>query len=271
MSAPGRTAAWAAPRGRQPSIEFVPIGELLVDDSYQRAIDTLASSKLIERIARGWDWDVFDVLKVSRRPDDLLFVIDGQHRLAAARLRGDIQQLPCVLKRCAGPTEEARLFIESNRGRKAMSRLDDFRAAVGAGNDEAALIERLAAKAGLTIARRASPKNQAPGELAIVAPIRKALHLRGEKVTGDALQLIGDAFPDETIVAAGPMFDALVDILALTEASFDGLFSTLLTGTTLDWSEWAGLSRVSGGKSRTIAMRAAIEYRLGASRLAEAA
>lgn len=257
MNAP----AYAAPRGRQPSIEWVPIAELLIDESYQRTIDTLASKRLIARIAEEWDWDVLDVLKVSRRPDDRSFVVDGQHRRAAAALRGDITQLPCVIKRCGGATDEARLFIASNRGRKTMSVLDDFRAAVGAGDAEAMRIDQLVTSAGLTVSRAQRPKGQAPGELAIVAPIRRALKLRGEPVVRQALTLIGEAFPDETIAAPAPLFLALVDMLALTEVEYDPLFATLLTGTTLDWEEWAGLKKVHGGQSRVIAMRGAIEKR----------
>lgn len=250
--------AYEKPRGRLPTIEYVPLDELRIDDTYQRSIETKASQTLIGSIARGWDWDLFDVLKVSRRPDDSLFVVDGQHRLAAARLRDDISQLPCVLKRCAGPAEEAKLFTAANRGRKQMNRLDDFRAAAAAGDEVAATIERLIAAAGLTIARKTNPKGQAPGELAIVAPIRAALKARGENITGRALQLIGESFPDEVLINPAPLFNALLLILALTDVEYDDLFATLLTGTTADWSEWAKLSTVVGGQSRIAALRTTI-------------
>lgn len=256
------TTKFAQPAGRMPTIEWVPSQELLVDDSYQRSIETKASKSLIEGIARAWDWDLFDVLKVSRRPDDRLFVVDGQHRRAAALLRRDISQLPCVIKRCHGAAEEARLFTAANRGRKAMSRLDDYRAAVAAGDEQAVTIERLITSAGLKMARAASPKGQAPGEIAIIAPIRSALRLRGEAVVGKALTLIGEAFPDEELVATSSIFTALTDLLALTDADPDALFQTLLSGTTKDWEEWAKLPHLRGGKTRDRAMRAEIEVRM---------
>lgn len=261
MAAPRYPAA----RGRLPTIEWVPIDELLIDDSYQRSIDTRASTKLIETIAAEWDWDLFDVLKVSRRPDDTLFVVDGQHRRAAARLRGDITQLPCVLKRCAGPADEAKLFIAANRGRKAMSVLDDYRAAVGAGDEVATKIEEMVTAAGLKMARASSPKGLAPGEIAILAPIRGALKKRGEPVTAKALDLIGAAFPDEVLISASCLFGAPVEILALTEVGEDQLLATLLTGTTKDWEDWAALPALRGGTVRNRAMRAAIERRLVAA------
>jgi hypothetical protein len=53
----------------------------------------VASQALIRQIARHWDWDLCLPLVVSRRADGSLYVIDGQHRLAAARIRGDIDHL----------------------------------------------------------------------------------------------------------------------------------------------------------------------------------
>lgn len=262
-AAGGGIASYALPRGRQPSIEWVPLGELRIDDSYQRSIETDASRKLIRAIAAEWDWDVFDVLKVSRRPDNSLFVIDGQHRRAAAELRGDITQLPCVLKRCAGPAEEARIFIASNRGRKRMSRIDDFRAALGAGDADALAIARLVDAAGLKIARHEQPAHVAPGELMIVGSLRTLFIKHGERALGQALTLIGEAFPDEVLVQPAAMLGAILALLAHERPAIDPdrLFQTLLTGTTQQWSDWANLRMLSGTQSKILALRALVRQR----------
>lgn len=42
--------------GTMPSIEWIQLGRLLVDDSYQRSVDTGPSRALIARIGRAWDW-----------------------------------------------------------------------------------------------------------------------------------------------------------------------------------------------------------------------
>ena len=255
--------AFAPPRGRQPSIEWVPIGELLIDDSYQRSIDTAASQKLIRAIASEWDWDVLDILKVSRRPDDRLFLVDGQHRRAAAVLRNDIPQLPCVLKRCAGPDEEARLFMAANRGRKRMSRLDDFRAALAAGDGDAIAVDRLVTAAELKIASHELAAHVGPGELVNVVGLRNQLRRHGDTVLGDALKLVGEAFPDEVLVAPSAMIGALIDLLKQAPAvDPDRLFATMLTGTTAEWANWAGLSGIrAGGTAQMRALRDVIRHR----------
>lgn len=253
--------AFAPPRGRLPSIEWVPIEDLLIDDSYQRSIETNASRKLIRQIASRWDWDVLDILKVSRRPDDRLFLVDGQHRHAAARLRDDIRQLPCVIKRCAGPAEEAALFQAANRGRKPMSRLDDFRAAVGAGDGEALAVERAVTGAGLSIARHGHPKHLAPGELMCVGALRTLLNRHGEPALAEALRFMGEAFPDEVLVAPAPMVAAIIDVARDKAVDPDRLFQTLLGGTTAEWADWAGLDTITGGVQRFCALRNLIRHR----------
>lgn len=253
---------FAKPRGRQPTIEWVPIDELEIDESYQRSIDTAKSQRLIRAIASHWDWDVFDVLKVSRRPDDRQFVIDGQHRRAAAKLRGDIPQLPCVLKRCADAAEEARLFWEANRGRKAMGRIDDFRAAIVAGDGDALAVERVIMAAGFSIARHEIQQRLAPGEIANVVGMRSLLRRFGEARLGEALTMMGEAFPDEVLVSPTAFAEAIAELLgSRPPIDPDALFQTLLGGTTADWAGWAGIHGIPGGKSKVIALRNVIRHR----------
>src|SRR3546814_134476 len=82
--------------GSPPAPQFAQIDQLLVDDSYQRSIEGGASQRLIVKIAENWDWRLCLPLIVSRR-QGALYVIDGQHRYEAAKLRGDIRDLPIVL------------------------------------------------------------------------------------------------------------------------------------------------------------------------------
>ncbi|CAN7397223.1 MULTISPECIES: ParB N-terminal domain-containing protein [Brucella] len=139
-----------------PSIEWVHVTELTVDSSYQRSIDNDGSRRLIASIAANFDWRLCAPLVVSRRPDGSRVIIDGQHRWAAAVRRGDLLQLPCCLFTYGSPEDEARMFIVANRARKAMNRMDDFHAALAAGDEDALDIRRLVSEAGLAIARSTS-------------------------------------------------------------------------------------------------------------------
>src|SRR3546814_1351725 len=91
-------------------------------------------------------------LIVSRR-QGALYVIDGQHRYEAAKLRGDIRDLPIVLFDFDDPKAEAELFVQANRSRRSMGGLDDHHAAVVAGDSKALAINNVVGNAGLTVGR----------------------------------------------------------------------------------------------------------------------
>jgi hypothetical protein len=144
---------YPAPIGCFPSIEWVHITRLSIDSTYQRSTDNSASRRLIASIAAKFDWRLCAPLVVSRRADDVLTIIDGQHRWMAACQRDDIPQLPCCVFRYENMKEEARMFIVANRARKPINRLDDYYAALAAADEDALEIEQLVRAAGFRMAR----------------------------------------------------------------------------------------------------------------------
>lgn len=105
----GNDAQWPvypAPVGSQPTIEWIHLHRLSIDSTYQRSTDNGASRRLIAGIAARFDWRLCAPLVVSRRADDTLTIIDGQHRWMAACKRDDIPQLPCCLFRYASIQED---------------------------------------------------------------------------------------------------------------------------------------------------------------------
>jgi ParB-like nuclease family protein len=166
---------YSPPAGSQPSIEWIHLGKLSIDDAYQRSTDNEASRRLIASIAAKFDWRLRGPLVVSRRADDTLTIIDGQHRWMAASKRDDIPQLPCCIFRYESTEEEARMFILANRARKPMNRLDDYFAALAAADEDALEIQQLVAEAGLRVARNTSSTAWLPGEVAFTSAIAKSV------------------------------------------------------------------------------------------------
>lgn len=164
--------------GLRPSLENHRIGDLNVDPAYQRSIEGGQSKSLIRKIAMFWDWALFHPLSVARRADGSLWVIDGQHRLAAARLRRDLYDLPCVVGPSRSLADEAASFVAMNIQRRAMTKLDLFKAAV----------------AGENAWRRHG------------APVtRTALRALGEALGGQVLRYAGTIFPGIAAVCAAQM------------------------------------------------------------------
>lgn len=120
---------WAdADRSSPGELRMVPVDELRVDrDSYQRE---LQSDGKRTRLAATFNWVSCGVLIVARRADGTLWIVDGQHRWEAARTRGDIESLPCVIFDIASIQGEAKAFLQSNTERRALRVFEQFRAQV---------------------------------------------------------------------------------------------------------------------------------------------
>lgn len=241
---------FASPKGMPPSIENRHPSELRIDDSYQRSIDTGPSRALIKKIATEWDWRMCMPPVVSKRDDGALYVIDGQHRLAAAMMRGDIQFLPCCVAVYSGVADEAAMFVAMNRARRAMNRLDDFHAAQAGGDKDVLAVAALIEGAGFTVSRRTGSKSWAAGEVAFTSAIAKAHRRHGEAVAADALSLIAEAFPGQRLVVGSSIFTSIIAVLTDRPENFDRA-TLLLALRTFDMDGWASfITKSRGGTDR---------------------
>lgn len=100
----------------------VAIGELVIDDRYQRPLD----ERRIERMARNYDEHLFGVLDVSER-NGKLAVFDGQHRLKLAEAIGRAK-VPCMVHQSLSAEREAELFVALQRERKGITSVERFKA-----------------------------------------------------------------------------------------------------------------------------------------------
>lgn len=202
------------PIGRMPVPAFIPPSELQVDPAYQRSLETRASQKLILDIATNWHWDMCQMLVVARRPDGGLFVIDGQHRLAAARLRGDIGQLPCVVVYHETAASEAQNFVAINQKRKPLTKLDVFQASLASGDPVAAAIKAAMDDAGLVFTRMNNSEKWKPGMVNHIAGIRNGWNRHGAAVSSAAMLALAKGFKGQKLQYAGTIYPGIVAICA---------------------------------------------------------
>ncbi|MDB5705482.1 MAG: hypothetical protein JWN66_2598 [Sphingomonas bacterium] len=248
---------YPAARGAPPSIEWVNVGDLLVDDGYQRSIDTAPSRRLISSIASHWDWRLCMPLAVSRRESGK-YDIDGQHRLAAAKLRGDLPHLPCCVGTYAGAADEAGMFVAANRARRAINRLDDFHAAIVAQDEDALEVNRIVNEAGLTVSRKTGALAWCPGEVAFTSSVQHVIARHGEEVASTALTILAQAFQGQILSNGASVFRSVARILTNPPTGFDiSQLVTILSAQPLTaWS--AHVQGVLGADARSMAMYRAI-------------
>lgn len=207
--------------GLRPSLENCRVPDLRIDGSYQRSIDNGSSKDLIRRIAQHWNWSLFHPLSVARRADGSLWVVDGQHRLAAARLRRDIYDLPCVVTRYDSAEDEAASFVAMNVQRRAMTAIDLFRAALASGDDTARKVARLLDRVGLTLAPHTNFTAWKPGMVSNIGGIQKVFRKSGEALTHRALVLTAQAFEGEVLRYAGTLFSSIAQLLHDAKGQID--------------------------------------------------
>lgn len=91
------------------SIMQISKGDLHIDESYQRTI----SQGLVKRIAEKWDWLYLGVIHVAEI-NGSYYVVDGQHRLEAAKKRKDVDNLPCIVHKNVDQETAAEMFLGIN-------------------------------------------------------------------------------------------------------------------------------------------------------------
>lgn len=174
--------------GERPTLKWLPIANLVVDETYQRPIKG-AGRRSVRRIAEGFNWAMFAPVVVSPMLNGLFAIVDGQHRATAAFLAG-IPEVPCQII-VASQKDQAKAFAAINGNVTRISALALHRAAVASGETQALAIERAAAKANVTIlAYPKSELNQEPGETLAIGTIAQCLRLYGEEVVVLALRCV---------------------------------------------------------------------------------
>lgn len=135
-------------------MSYIDKSIILVDDEYQR--DTYENK--IVTIASNFSWPAFGVLIVARRKEHL-FCVDGQHRLLAAKKRADVRTVPCIIFDSYGQEHEAKVFLESNTNRKALTSFAKFDALLMVKDKAAMLVKELVDASGRVISMNAGPNN----------------------------------------------------------------------------------------------------------------
>lgn len=200
------------PLGTLPVLQYCRPEDLQIDPTYQRSLENGTSQTLVRRIAMFWNWDLCQPLVVARR-GDALYVVDGQHRLAAAGLRRDIAQLPCVISTYASAADEAASFVQLNQQRRPLIALDLFRAAIASEDPEALAVQHEITEAGLQLAPHMTAAAWKPGMIGNVGGLLRTAHQYGVPRLGAALKALAQGFEGQVLRYAGTVFPGIAAVV----------------------------------------------------------
>lgn len=120
---------------KRPTLEWVPVKKLFIDKKYQRSSETKPSRENIVKIKANFSWALFGALVVFRS-NDKYAVVDGQHRVEAAKIL-KLDELPCVIVDNQDIKAQAQSFVGINKNRLSVHTLAKFKAALASEDENA--------------------------------------------------------------------------------------------------------------------------------------
>lgn len=198
--------------GRPPRLEWIGIGNLMIDPDYQRPITRLGANN-IRRIVAGFDWALFAPVLVAPAGGGRFAVVDGQHRVTAAAACG-IEKVPCTIIDI-GKAQQAAAFAAVNGNITRLHSLGLFHAQVAAGDAAACAIAAAAAAAGVVVAPYPKQVEKlAPNETLAPRAIGRSLGAFGRPATVIALRFIRASERDAPGALNSPIIVATCAVLA---------------------------------------------------------
>lgn len=197
--------------GMTASLESVRLSELQIPTEYQRDYDQGWGN----RLAREYDFARHDPMRVSRRKDGSLWVIDGQHRTMALRGRlGPKAAMPVTVLvfENLSIADEARLFLQWNGSIRRATRSHTFPAQVTSNDPKAVEVRRVADEYGYEINQKSSGRNGALLPYPLLQ-INQSLKQCGLSPLEETVAVIQGAFGDRTACIRSMMVDSIGDFV----------------------------------------------------------
>lgn len=245
--------------GPIPTLSWMALSALVVDPRYQRTTGSVRSRANIRQIAEAFTWAKFQPVTVTPAAIGAYAVIDGQHRIEAARMRPDITMVPCWIVSAPEVRAQARAFVGINRDRVAPTPIQMHHAAVAAGDPDALHITEVCAKAGVTIPTvQTASADLLPGHTLALAAIRTGLATFGDGPVIAALSLLREAWSDRRGQMRGSVISATIQFFAVhkgREIDRDRLIRALTETSALELEDQARALKTAFRGSITIAMR----------------
>ena len=195
--------------GLLPDMDWIPLDKLIVDHSYQRDTQSKRSKANIDKIVKNFAWSKLTPLTVARRSNNTYAVIDGGHRLEAAKQLGDIEALPCWIIPLISTPGEADSFLGINLGRVAVNNWSIFKAKLARGDKKEADMEAFLNACNIEV-----PYNgycSKPNQTLAIACIANHLSKHNDIYLKEAFNLIIKAWPDKKGQLKKDLLDTLVD------------------------------------------------------------
>lgn len=115
--------------GKPPRLDYIPVAQIYTDHNYQRELD----ERRVQKLVKGFAWTKFGAISLIENGPEKFAVVDGQHRLEAARRLG-FDSVPSSITNAGQFKTEAEIFLALNRDRKNVTPIERYWAGLAASN-----------------------------------------------------------------------------------------------------------------------------------------
>lgn len=140
-------------------LEMIPVAQLHLDARYQRDLE----EDRVDEIADNFTAEQFQPVTIGMRPDNTLQIVDGQHRVAAAK-KMNWNTVPCMVFLSDGHWHEALVYERLQSQRKNLTVAQRWKARLARGEVKARAITEVVETLGLKLSG-----NQAKGVTSMTA------------------------------------------------------------------------------------------------------
>lgn len=227
-------------------ITSIPVHKLKVTPTAQRALTRLA-----EYIAKNFDKNLFLPIIVSER-DGIYYVIDGQHRLyAAKKLFGDDYLMECKVIHGLTKIEESELFVKLNSSSKPLLYADKAKGLFYANDDTMVSLANICKKNGVELGIDNDKRAVADGRITAVKALADTYNKIGKEQTDRLVRLLNDTWDGSYSAFRQEMIKAVGYILSLYSRELDDnkFIKKLAKTTPADLIRMAKSDRITSAKT----------------------
>lgn len=236
-----------------PYIAALRACELFADPAYQRPLDAAR----VKRMAATWDPKMLGVLDVADRGTQhaagtRFAIINGQHRVAAALQAVDNPAdlwVACDIHEGLDAAGEAALMYELDRGTKALTSWDQWRARRAAGDPVVLDVEAVATSVNMKVH---------PGSFGAVGAAEKLVRRGGRELLQATVSLLVSAYGPTSDAVHAPVLTGLGGVLAdhAEDVAADRVIRALRTTSPQQLrAEAAAVRAVDGGSLHALVRR----------------
>jgi hypothetical protein len=208
----------AAPGGS--FITVLRAGDLFIDHTYQRPLD----DSRVAKMAASYDVALVGILEVSDRGDGKYAVVDGQHRwamLVELDVRSVDTPVCCHVHRGLTVEQEAALFRDIDRGRRALTTWDRWHARLAAAEPTVVAIDRVVRTYNLVLSDQVRPST-----IRATKTVEDIVAIGGTNLLGEVI--------DTLLTAWGPGADTFTAELLMGTAMVRAGYSQVDLGRLID-------------------------------------